>query len=312
MTHNSEQATIEARIDWDCNDCRHRQRQHFANINFWRDIFPGSLSQTLPASDGEWVNEEFAAGALVEPYSESNIHRVRRTALKLQRKHGPPVEIVAGRSYPRYLAAGVAGINKGNVQPMHILDMDADFVHIDLNHPLARIPLTVAARIRERTGIANEHGGRCNDIVQDMLATGMGLQGPQENAATAFFNGVPFARMDARDDNLFYASARLVQHLDTTALTQIKAIYAGFLQPGMQVLDLMSSWDSHLPDALEGLSVTGLGMNAEELAHNPQLAEAVVHDLNMHPRLPFDDNRFDAVICTASVEYLVEPVAVMR
>ena len=312
MALNSEQAAIEARIDWDGSDCRHRQWQYFEKINFWRDIFPGKLSLILPESNGEWISEDFPAGELVAPYSEGNIHRIRRSALKLQRKHGPAIEIVPGRCYPRYLAASLPGIYSGNVQPMRILEVDDDMVHIDLNHPLARTPLTVAARIRQRSGTASEHGGRCNDIVQDMLATGAGLQALQDNAATTFFSGEPFARLDARDDKLFYTSARLVQHLDTTALAQIKEIYEKFLNPGMQVLDLMSSWDSHLPDALAGLTVTGLGMNAEELAQNRQLAGSVIHDLNINPQLPFDDNRFDAAICTVSVEYLVRPVEVLR
>lgn len=80
----------------------------------------------------------------------------------------------------------------------------------------------------------------------------------------------------------------------------------------MHVLDLMSSWISHLPDALPGLQITGLGMNAEELAQNTRLSERLVHDLNEQPVLPFTDQQFDAIICTVSVEYLVEPLAVMR
>jgi SAM-dependent methyltransferase len=74
----------------------------------------------------------------------------------------------------------------------------------------------------------------------------------------------------------------------------------------------MSSWVSHLPEELDGLTVTGLGMNAEELAQNPRLAQRVVHDLNLDPGLPFEDRGFDAVICTASIEYLTQPVAVLR
>ena len=81
---------------------------------------------------------------------------------------------------------------------------------------------------------------------------------------------------------------------------------------GIQVVDFMASWDSHLPDGLNELSVTGLGMNADELAQNPRLEHRVVHDVNTGRALPFDDNRFDAVICTVSVEYLVKPVAVFR
>jgi SAM-dependent methyltransferase len=63
--------------------------------------------------------------------------------------------------------------------------------------------------------------------------------------------------------------------------------YGDVLPPGARVLDLMSSWISHLPDAPYAL-VAGLGMNAAELAANPRLDVRIVHDLNRDPRLPFD------------------------
>jgi len=76
------------------------------------------------------------------------------------------------------------------------------------------------------------------------------------------------------------------------------------------VLDLMGSWTSHLPPELELGGLTVLGMNAEELQANPRAAERRVHDLNLKPVLPFAGSRFDAVICTVSVEYLARPFEV--
>jgi len=311
MSTQSEQAAIEVRIDWENNAVRHRVRQHFGKFNFWRDILPGTLSLKLPESSGEWVSESFPAGELLPPWSASSIHRVKRRDLRLARKNGPPIELHAGRHYPRYIAAGTADIYAGNVQPLRIVDMDADSVTIDLNHPLARCPLVVAARIVSRTGLAAEHGGSCNDIVAEVLAAGAGLETLHAPGETDFFSGAPFDRLDARSDDLFYSAPRLVPHLDATASEQIRELYERALQPGMQVLDLMSSWMSHLPDSL-GPGVTGLGMNAEELAQNPQLGERILHDLNQDPRLPFPDRRFDAAVCSVSVEYLTQPVEVLR
>jgi SAM-dependent methyltransferase len=74
----------------------------------------------------------------------------------------------------------------------------------------------------------------------------------------------------------------------------------------------MSSWTSHLPPGLSFGSVTGLGLNAEELARNERLTRAMVHDLNENPALPFEDGSFDAVLCTVSVEYLTQPLEVFR
>ncbi len=57
-------------------------------------------------------------------------------------------------------------------------------------------------------------------------------------------------------------------------------------------------------------ALTVLGMNAAELAANPDAAATVVHDLNADPRLPLPDASFDAAVCCVSVDYLVRPVEV--
>jgi SAM-dependent methyltransferase len=79
------------------------------------------------------------------------------------------------------------------------------------------------------------------------------------------------------------------------------------LAPGARALDLMSSWVSHLDGIADTATVSGLGMNAAELAENPRLADYVVQDLNREPRLPYADGSFDVVICSVSVEYLASP-----
>lgn len=118
----------------------------------------------------------------------------------------------------------------------------------------------------------------------------------------------PFDRMDPSDDALFYSVARKVVHLEPGAIEALRAVYAKRFPSAATVLDLMSSWRSHLPDGLD--RVVGLGMNAEEMAANPQLDEWVVHDLNREPRLPFPARSFDAVTCAVSVQYLVHPFEV--
>jgi SAM-dependent methyltransferase len=138
------------------------------------------------------------------------------------------------------------------------------------------------------------------------------MQGALEGVETDFYAGNPFSRLDERDDLEFYQQPRMVHHIDATARARISDIYGRSLKPGMHVLDLMSSWTSHLPDDLHGLSVVGLGMNAEEMKANPRLCSHVVHDLNRDPVLPFSENLFDAAICTVSVEYMTRPIEAMR
>ena len=114
--------------------------------------------------------------------------------------------------------------------------------------------------------------------------------------------------MDPTDDARFYAVERKVVHIDPGAIEALRGFYRAMLPDGAHVLDLMSSWRSHLPDGMG--RVDGLGMNAPEMADNPQLDGFVVHDLNRTPSLPYDDATFDAVVCAVSVQYLVHPVEV--
>ncbi|HUP86242.1 MAG TPA: methyltransferase domain-containing protein [Acidimicrobiales bacterium] len=119
----------------------------------------------------------------------------------------------------------------------------------------------------------------------------------------------PFSRLDPSDDAEFYAVDRLVTHIEDGAIEVLRECYGRLLPPEGHVLDLMSSWRSHLPVGRPG-GVTGLGMNANEMAANPQLSGFVVHDLNADAVLPFDDAAFDASVCTVSVQYLTSPLDV--
>jgi SAM-dependent methyltransferase len=119
-----------------------------------------------------------------------------------------------------------------------------------------------------------------------------------------------FARQDERDDAQFYDFPRQVTHIDDAAIASLAGYYLRTVPPDSDVLDLMSSWVSHLPDELPLASVVGLGMNAEELAANPRLTARLVHDLNRNPKLPFPDASFDAVLIAVSVQYLTQPVEV--
>jgi Methyltransferase domain. len=121
-----------------------------------------------------------------------------------------------------------------------------------------------------------------------------------------------FQRLDEAPDAEFYAVPRLVTHIDDGAIAAVTGLYREYFPAGGAILDLMSSWVSHLPPEVSYRRVAGLGMNAEELAANPRLHAWVVHDLNAEPRLPFADGEFDAAGCCVSIDYLVRPVEVLR
>ena len=123
---------------------------------------------------------------------------------------------------------------------------------------------------------------------------------------------VHFGKADPSPDARFYAQPRRVVHIDDGAIRALTAVYRELLPAGGAILDLMSSWRSHLPGEIRYTRVAGLGLNAEEMADNPQLTEYAVHDLNADPTLPYRAGEFDAACCAVSVQYLQHPVQVFR
>ncbi len=119
-----------------------------------------------------------------------------------------------------------------------------------------------------------------------------------------------FRRADESDDARFYLWPRRVHHIDERAQAAVTDLYRAHVPPGADVLDLMSSWVSHLPPERALGRVAGLGMNAEELADNPRLTDWTVQNLNTDPLLPYGSSVFDAVTCCVSVQYLTRPVEV--
>jgi hypothetical protein len=121
-----------------------------------------------------------------------------------------------------------------------------------------------------------------------------------------------FAKIDAEEDELFYEPPRLVCHIDEHAIAVLTEFYRKVLPAGRVLLDLMSSWVSHLPPEIDYAEVIGHGMNATELAANPRLNRWFVQNLNRDPRLPLSDDSVDAAMICVSIQYLQQPVTVLR
>ena len=121
-----------------------------------------------------------------------------------------------------------------------------------------------------------------------------------------------FARIDDGDDLTFYAQPRLVTHIDDAAIRALTDCYRRLLPQGGDLLDLMSSWVSHLPAEVGYGRVVGHGMNADELAANPRLTERFVRDLNRDPALPLASAGLDAAMICMGVQYLRQPLAVLK
>jgi len=120
-------------------------------------------------------------------------------------------------------------------------------------------------------------------------------------------NATQRTKLDPSNDLQFYDAPRFVTHVDEGFISQLTELYRDRLSPNSRVFDMMSSWVSHLPSEMPFEHIEGHGMNAEELARNKRLDHYFVQNLNENPKLPLEDNSFDAVLNTVSVQYLQQP-----
>jgi SAM-dependent methyltransferase len=157
--------------------------------------------------------------------------------------------------------------------------------------------------------------GRCGPLAvwsADALKDLVVCEGLEEDPVTGDFQSDDFHRDDETPDAEFYKKPRFVNHLDSLALATVEDLFVRLIPKGARILDLMAGPDSYLRDEIAPRSVTGLGLNVEELGSNRMLTATVIHDINADPKLPFGDREFDVVINTVSVDYLTRPVEVFR
>ncbi|WJX30306.1 hypothetical protein P8452_18862 [Trifolium repens] len=130
------------------------------------------------------------------------------------------------------------------------------------------------------------------------------------------FKDEDFQRYDESSDSTFYEAPRFVTHIDDPAIAALTKYYSKVFPPsntpGVSILDMCSSWVSHFPSGYKQERVVGLGMNEEELKRNPVLTEYAVQDLNVNPKLPFEDNSFDVITNVVSVDYLTKPLDIFK
>jgi len=308
---SANRAAIEFSIKWQSPYANHNDRYFAGKIDFRRDIFPGNVGQHISAlHTNESHKESFSAGEFVPSFKQKQIIEFKERQCEGNRGKNTVIPLL-GRFYPQGYAWTALNCFPQNLNPFRIIKNDHGVLGADTNHPLSLYQLTLEAKLIEKLTFVKEFGGNFNDIAEMISTNGPGMQIPYPGSPTDFYPTYPFQRMNDADDSLFYSTPRLVNHLDSTAITKVESIYSKLLSSNSRILDLMSSWVSLLPSTLENVETTGLGLNEEELKANKQLTDLVVHDLNQKPVLPFKDNEFDAVICTASIEYLIQPIEIM-
>jgi SAM-dependent methyltransferase len=222
--------------------------------------------------------------------------------------HNINIEPRYGRFYPATLFNSEKLAMSNRMIPVRIIDLMYKELLVNTSHPLCDYHTSLTIERAEPLHDAVTHEAPLLNVRQipDFL-TGPGMQLRYDDKATDFFSDDAFQRIDDAIDCEFYSQARHTNHLDTTAQEQLKSVYNDLIPHYSEILDLMSSINSHIDNSLETKSITGLGMNQEELAANPRLDEIVVHDINQEPRLPFDDTSFDIIVCSLSIEYITQP-----
>jgi SAM-dependent methyltransferase len=301
---------MDFRVGWEHDGIRHTDCRHAQRVNFWRDLLPAGLCEAMARQPGDRpVALRFRPGQALPLPHRSAVYRVRRTDVEKHWLSGIEIEPRYGRFYPRGILRGVPGVFRENTQPFRCTGLETEWLLADFNHPLSGKALAVEVAVRDLRPKFEEHGGTTTDWLETALA-GPGMQARANGGPTHFFVDRPFTRADENEDGVFYARPRLVNHIDDAAVAVIAGLYGRLIPLQAEVLDLMGSWRSHLPEALPLKALAVLGMNPDELNANPRASERVVHDLNLQPVLPFGPGRFDAVVCTVSVEYMVRPFEV--
>jgi len=299
-------------LKWKSDGMAHTDGYQASRINIWRDYIPPSLLAEINGKQaGESFELQLSSSDFCQEYARPNLFKIKRQQFDPQSTLGIQVHPAVGRFYPKGILKSIAGVFSVNVQPFRLVDVNKGDMMVDFNHPLAGKELLLSGVVGKVETKETERGGRSVDWM-DVLTTGPGMQARWQGQQTDFLSAEALARDDETSDALFYSEPRLVQHIDDTAIEIIKSVYGRFLKNDMDVLDLMCSWQSHLPENLSLRRLVGLGLNELELKKNLRLSEQVVQDLNLHPVLPFESDSFDAVVCTVSVEYLTNPLAIFE
>jgi hypothetical protein len=303
-------ADLVLQLKWRSPGATHTETYAANAANIWRDHLPGTLhSALLGRRSGDRFSLAFGPGELLNEAlngADGEDLTLSKRQFDSGRLGGCDPQLRLGRFYPRGLLREVPGVFAQNRRPFRCIGVGNGSLRIAMAHPLKNAPLTLDVSVGSVQEKAYERGGSSTSWI-DLLTEGAGMQARWQDTPTDFFAGEPFRRTDEGPDSAFYDRPRLVPHIDQTAQEMLGNLYLRFVRDEGRILDLMSSWQSHLPQGVRPARVTGIGLNAEELRRNPVLTERVVQDLNAHPELPHADGSFDLVLCALSVEYLTAP-----
>ena len=114
-------------------------------------------------------------------------------------------------------------------------------------------------------------------------------------------------KLDESNDEEFYSHPKFVYHLDANFRQYLKDVYNKEISDYSTVLDLMSSWDSYLPEKKKYKKVIGHGLNKQELEKNKIFDTYWIQNFNLNQEIPLDNGSVDYCLMVAAWQYLQYP-----
>ncbi len=264
--------------------------------------------ETSEASDGVYARTYARTYDYIKGKLFNNDNQVQTVSVALDDfirhpGHNIDIEPRLGRFYPATLFNSDRLKTNKLMVPLRVVELMYEELLVNTSHALCNYNTSVTL---ERYKSDHEAQTLLSKHIPDFL-TGPGMQLRYADRETDFFSDDPYLRSDDTIDSEFYSRPRHINHLDETAQAQLKSVYNDLIPAAGEILDLMSSINSHIDNRHDIKKLTGLGLNKEELEANPLLDEIIVHDINQDQRLPFDDASFDTVVCSLSIEYITQP-----
>ena len=119
-------------------------------------------------------------------------------------------------------------------------------------------------------------------------------------------------KIDESNDEEFYSEPKFVYHLDANFRKYLKNIYKNEIEDYSTVLDLMSSWDSYLPEEKKYKKVIGHGLNKKELEKNKIFDTFWIQNFNLNQEIPLESKSVDCCLMVAAWQYLQYPENLTR
>jgi hypothetical protein len=308
-TNNFADMTIT--INWETSVSSHKDITHIQRVNIFRDfLYEYEPDLFFELEKGQSVSADKYLLKDYFKYEASNIFKVNKRNIRPLKLGHDPVSPQKGRFYPRGILGGITNIFTVNMHPFRCLDIEDNTVFCDLNNPLNGKSPEIDVKIENIIKKERDSGASCRHLLEEII-TGPGMQARFHGRPTEFFAPDTFAKNSLESDEEFYAKPRITAHTDILCRKHLEMIYSSLIFPDKNVLDLMASVYSHLPTD-KYLTISGLGMNNEELSKNSALSKRIVHDLNKNTELPFEDNSFDYAVCSMSVEYISNPFEIFK